>query len=148
MQGLPLLKPPYGRITAYDMNSGNIAWQVPYGRTPEAIANHPALEGLDIAPTGRTNRGGIFVTPTLAIAGEWGRDGARFPFDSTTPLGPGAMLQAYDKATGEVVGEVHMPAPQTGGPMTYMHDGRQYIVVPVGAAGFGSELVAYALPEE
>ena len=148
VQGLPLLKPPYGRITAYDMNSGNIAWQVPYGRTPDAIANHPALEGLDIPPTGRTNRGGIFVTPTLAIAGEWGRDGSRFPFDSTTSQGPGAMLQAYDKATGEVVGEVIMPAPQTGGPMTYMHEGRQYIVVPVGAAGFGSELVAFALPVE
>jgi len=148
VRGLPLIKPPYGRITAYDMNSGNIVWQVPYGSTPEAIENHPALEGLDIPPTGRTNRGGMFVTPTLAIAGEWGRDGSRFAFDSTTPQGPGAMLQAYDKATGQIVGEVYMPAPQTGGPMTYMHEGRQFIVVPVGAGGFGSELVAFALPAD
>jgi quinoprotein glucose dehydrogenase len=148
VQGLPLIKPPYGRITAYNMNSGNIIWQVPNGSTPEGIKNHPALEGLDIPPTGRTNRGGIFVTPTLLISGEWGVDGARFPFESTTPQGPGAMLRAHDKATGEVVGEVYMPAPQTGGPMTYMYQGRQYIVVPISARGFGSELIAFALPED
>jgi quinoprotein glucose dehydrogenase len=146
VQGLPLIKPPYGRITAYDMNTGNIVWQVANGSTPDAIKNHPALAGLDIPPTGRVTRGGIFVTPTLAIAGEWGDDGSRFPYESTTPQGPGAMLRAYDKASGEVVGEVYMPAPQTGAPMTYMHDGRQFIVVPIGAGGFGSELIAYALP--
>jgi len=148
VQGLPLIKPPYGRITAYDMSTGNIAWQVPYGETPEEIKNHPALEGVDIPMTGRVNRGGLIVTPTLMIAGDYGYDGGYLPYRGTTPEGPGALLKAYDKATGEIVGSVYMPGPQTGAPMTYMHEGRQYIVLPIGEPGFGSELIAFALPEE
>jgi len=147
VQGLPLIKPPYGRITAYDMNTGNIAWQVPYGETPEEIKNHPALAGADVPMTGRVNRGGLVVTPTLVIAGDYGFDGGYLRYRGSTPDGPGGLLKGYDKATGEIVGSVYMPAPQTGAPMTYMHEGRQYIVLPIAEPGFGSELIAFALPE-
>ena len=89
-------------------------------------------------PAGRA-RGGVLATSTLLIAGEHGF--------VTTPQGRGAMLRAYDKATGEDVGAVYMPAPQTGALMTYMLDDRQYVVVPVSGRGYGAELLAYALPE-
>src|SRR5690606_6860730 len=99
VQGLPLIKPPYGRITAYDMNTGNIVWQVPHGDTPDEVRNHPALAGLDIPRTGRPGRGGVLATATLLIAGEHGF--------VTTPHGRGAMLRAYDKKTGADVGAVY-----------------------------------------
>ncbi len=140
VQGLPIVKPPYGRITAFDMNSGDIVWQIPHGDTPDEVANHPALEGLDIPRTGRPGRGGVLATSTLLIAGESGF--------VTTPHGRGAMLRAYDKSTGIERGAVYMPAPQTGAPMTYMHDGRQFVVVPVSGMGYGAEFLAYALPVE
>ena len=112
-QGLPLIKPPYGRITAIDLNKGELVWQIAHGETPDNIRNHPALKGLTIPRTGRDGRIGTLVTKTLVIAGEGGfftlPDGRR-----------GAMLRAYDKATGKEVGAVYMPAPQTGSPMTYM----------------------------
>ena len=100
------------------MNKGDIAWQIAHGETPDNVRNHPALKGLNIPRTGRQGRMGTLVTKTLLIAGEGGF--------FTTPSGQrGAMLRAYDKATGKEVGEVYMPAPQTGSPMTYMLDGRQ-----------------------
>jgi quinoprotein glucose dehydrogenase len=136
---LPLIKPPYGRITAYDMHTGNIVWQVPHGETPDEIRNHPMLQGVEIPRTGRPGRGGVLATKTLLIAGEHGF--------ATTPYGRGALLRAYDKATGADVGAVYMPAPQTGAPMTYMLDGRQYVVVAVSGQDYGAELLAYALPE-
>jgi len=139
VQGLPLIKPPYGRITAIDMRAGEIAWQIPHGDTPDNIKNHPALRGIDIPRTGRQGRIGTLVTRTLVIAGEGGTvmmpDGRE-----------GAMLRAYDKASGEERGAVYMPAPQTGSPMTYMLDGRQYIVVAISEGGFPGELIAYRLP--
>ncbi len=93
VQGLPLIKPPYGRITAIDLNKGDLVWQVAHGDTPDAVRNHPALKGLNIPRTGRTNgRIGTLVTKSLVIAGE--------PGFNTTPNGRGAMLRAYDKATG------------------------------------------------
>ncbi len=139
VQGLPLIKPPYGRITAIDLNKGEIVWQVAHGDTPDVVRNHPALKGLNIPRTGRTNgRIGTLVTKTLVIAGE--------PGFVTTPNGRGAMLRAYDKATGQDAGAVYMPAPQTGSPMTYMLNGRQYLVVAIGGPGYSSELVAYRLP--
>jgi quinoprotein glucose dehydrogenase len=139
VQGLPLVKPPYGRITAIDLNKGEIVWQVPHGDTPDVIRNHPALKGLDIPRTGRGNgRIGTLVTKTLVIAGE--------PGFVTTPSGRGAMLRAYDKATGEDAGAVYIPAPQTGSPMTYMLGGKQYIVVAVGGPGYSGELLAFRLP--
>jgi quinoprotein glucose dehydrogenase len=141
VQGLPLLKPPYGRITATDLNKGDIVWQIAHGETPDAVRNHPALKGLNIPRTGRANgRIGVLVTKTLVIAGE--------PGFFTTPNGQrGAMLRAYDKATGNEVGAIYMPAPQTGSPMTYMLNGRQYLVVAISGAGYSAELVAFKLPE-
>ena len=158
VQGLPLIKPPYGRITAIDLNRGEILWQIAHGETPDVIRNHPALKGVSIPRTGREGRLGTLTTKTLVIAGEGGfftlPDGRR-----------GAMLRAYDKATGQERGAVYMPAPQTGSPMTYMLDGRQYIAVCVGwggwTAGFagdgapwlrnarrGNSVFVFALPKE
>ena len=139
VQGLPLIKPPYGRITALDMNKGTLVWQIAHGETPDNIKNHPALKGLTIPRTGRQGRIGVLVTKTLAIAGEGGF--------FTTPNGQrGAMLRAYDKATGQEVGAVYMPAPQTGSPMTYLHNGKQYIVVAISGQGYSGELIAFRVP--
>ena len=141
VQGLPLIKPPYGRITAFDMNRGELVWQVAHGETPDTIRDHPLLQGLDVPRTGRPGRIGVLVTSTLVIAGE--------PGFVTTPSGlRGAMLRAYDKATGEEVGSIYTPAPQTGTPMTYMLDGRQYLVVAVSGGTYSGELVAYRLPQD
>ncbi|HTM31957.1 MAG TPA: pyrroloquinoline quinone-dependent dehydrogenase [Vicinamibacterales bacterium] len=139
VQGLPLIKPPYGRITAIDLNKGDLVWQIAHGDTPDNVKNNPALKGLNIPRTGRPGRIGVLTTKTLLIAGEGGMN--------TTPKGQGAMLRAYNKATGEDVGAVYMPAPQTGSPMTYLLDGQQYITVSISAAGFPGELIAYKLPK-
>jgi quinoprotein glucose dehydrogenase len=139
VQGLPLVKPPYGRITAIDLNKGELVWQIAHGETPDNLRNHPALQGLSIPRTGRPGRIGTLATKTLLIAGEGGF--------FTAPNGQrGAMLRAYDKGTGQEVGAVYMPAPQTGSPMTYMLAGRQYIVVAISGAPYGGELVAFRLP--
>ena len=141
IDGIPIIKPPWGRITAIDLNLGEILWQVPHGETPDNIRNHPRLEGLDIPRTGRVGRIGTLVTKTLVIAGEGGT--------FTTPSGErGAMLRAYDKATGVEVGAVYMPAPQSGSPMTYVLDGVQYIVVATSGGGVAGELLAFRLPSE
>jgi quinoprotein glucose dehydrogenase len=139
IDGLPLLKPPYGMITAIDLTSGEIAWQVAHGDTPDNVKNHPALKGLKIPRTGRAGLLGPLVTKTLVICGEAGF--------ATTPLGVrGAMLRAYDKVSGADCGAVYMPAPQTGSPMTYRLDGEQYIALAIGGGSFSAELVAYRLP--
>ena len=139
VQGLPIMKPPYGQLTAIDLNKGEIMWQVPHGETPEAIRNHPALKGLNIPRTGRPGVVGSMVTKTLVVSGEAG-------FGPTPSGARGAMLRAYDKATGKEVGAVYMPAPQTGSPMTYMLNGKQYIVVAISGAGYSGELIAFRLP--
>ncbi len=138
VQGLPLLKPPYGRITAIDLNKGAIAWQVAHGETPDNVKNNPALKGIDIPRTGRQGRIGTLVTKTLVIAGEGG-------FATTSSGQRGAMLRAYDKATGKDAGAVYMPAPQTGSPMTYMLNGEQYIAVSISGGVYSGELVVYKL---
>jgi len=139
VQGLPLIKPPYGRITAIDLHKGELLWQVAHGETPDNVKNHPLLKGLNIPRTGRPGRIGTLVTKSLLIAGEGGvftlADGRR-----------GAMLRAYDKRSGQDAGAVYMPAPQTGSPMTYMLNGRQYIVVAISNANFPGELIAFRLP--
>ena len=141
VQGLPLMKPPYGRITAIDLTKGEIAWQIAHGDTPDNVKNHPALKGLKIPRTGRPGILGPLCTKTLVICGESGF--------ATTPVGVrGAMLRAYDKATGEEKGAVYMPAPQTGSPMTYMLGGQQYIVVAIGGGNYSAELLAFRLPQE
>ncbi|MGE3955705.1 MAG: pyrroloquinoline quinone-dependent dehydrogenase [Vicinamibacterales bacterium] len=140
VQGLPLIKPPYSRITAVDMDRGEFRWQVPFGETPDAIRNHPALKGLNLGPLGRQgNNSGTLVTKTILVAGE-------------TNLGPtpngqrGAMLRAFDKATGKEVGAHYMPAQQSGTPMTYMVDGRQYLIVAISGGSYTGELLAFRLP--
>jgi quinoprotein glucose dehydrogenase len=135
VEGLPVEKPPYGSITAINLDKGEILWQIAHGETPEQIRNHPLLRGLNIPRTGRPGIFGILVTKTLLIAGEHSVAGEQ-----------DAMLRAYDKANGKDVGAVPMPAGQTGTPMTYTLNGSQYIVVAVGRGGFPAELVAYQLP--
>ncbi len=137
MQGLPLVKPPYGRITALDLNKGELVWQIAHGDTPDNIRNHAALKGLTIPRTGRTGRIGVLTTKTLVIAGEGGFN--------TTPEGRGAYLRAYDKKTGADAGQVFMPAPQTGSPMTYAVNGTQYLTVSVSGPGHPGELLVYKL---
>src|SRR5262249_17757274 len=122
VQGLPLVKPPYGTLSAINLDKGEIAWQVPHGETPDSVRNHPALNGLNIPRTGQNGPVGLVVTKTLVIMGD--------PQVTTAPgRSRGAMLRAYDKSTGKEVGAVYMPAPQSGSPMTYMFNGRQYIIV-------------------
>ena len=140
VQGLPLIKPPYGTISAISLDRGEIVWQVPHGETPDVIRNHPALKGLEIPRTGQPGYGiGTLVTKTLVIAGD--------SQVTTTPTHPrGAMLRAYDKATGKEVGAVYMPAPQSGSPMTYMLNGQQHIVVAVSGGPYSGEYLAFKLP--
>jgi len=128
--GLPLVKPPYGRITAIDMNSGEHRWMAVNGDTPEDIKNNPALAGVTIPPTGKASRATLLVTKTLLFAGE-GYGGA-------------PILRAYDKATGAVVAEIPLPGAASSKPMTYMLDGKQYLVLAVGR-DTPAELVAFAL---
>ena len=140
VDGIPLIKPPWGRITAIDLNAGEILWQVPHGDTPDHIRNHPLLDGVDVPKTGRIGRVGTIVTRTLVIAGEAGM--------ATTETGElGAMLRAYDKSTGAEVGAVYMPAPASGAPMTYLHEGRQYVALAISGGGFPGEIIAFRLPE-
>jgi len=138
-QGLPLLKPPYGRISAINLDRGEILWQVAHGETPDSVRNHPALKGLNIPRTGQSGAVGVLVTKTLVIAGD--------PLATTAGNRPrGAMLRAYDKATGKEVGAVYMPAQQSGTPMTYALNGKQYIVVAIAGQGYSAELLALRLP--
>jgi len=141
VQGLPIIKPPYDRITAYDMNTGNILWQKTHSSTPDNIKNNAALKGLDLPRLGQPGRTfiGVLTTKSLVVAGEGGVH--------TNAQGQTvALLRAYDKSTGEdIPGEVNMPAKQTGSPMSYMHNGKQYIVISVSAQN-GAEILAYALP--
>ncbi|MEY4763256.1 MAG: hypothetical protein RLZZ200_3113 [Pseudomonadota bacterium] len=137
-EGLPLVKPPWGRITAIDLNSGLHRWMVPNADTPEWARDNPALAGLNIPRTGSFDQVGLLVTKTLLFSGEgsglW------------RPGGGGNKLRAHDKLTGEVLHEYVLPANQSGVPMTYAVGGRQYIVLAVGAKGQPGELVALTLP--
>jgi quinoprotein glucose dehydrogenase len=139
-QGLPLLKPPYGRITAINMDKGEFVWQIAHGETPDYIRNHPALKGLNIPRTGQSGYVGVLVTKTLVIAAD--------PQITTSAGHPrGAMLRAYNKATGKEVGAVWMPAPQSGSPMTYMVNGKQHIIVPISGGNYSGEFLAFRLPD-
>ena len=140
VRDLPIIKPPYGSMTAIDLNKGEILWQVPHGDTPDNVRNHPDLQGLVIPRTGRVGPIGTLVTKTLLIAGEKGV--------ATQPDGRrGALLRAYDKATGKDAGSVYMPAQQSGSPMTYSLNGKQYIVVAISGPGYSGEYVAFKLPD-
>ena len=139
-QGLPLIKPPWGRITAIDLNTGDHVWMVPNGEVPEYVKNHSAMKDIDTRNMGRPSRALLMVTKTLLFAPEGNNLWA-------SPAGAGGnMFRALDKKTGKVIHEMALPAMATGIPMTYMVDGRQFIVVAVGATGVPAELVALALP--
>jgi quinoprotein glucose dehydrogenase len=140
VQGLPMIKPPYGTISAISLDTGDIVWQIAHGDTPDAIRNNPALKGIDIPRTGQSGYNvGTLITKTLVIAGEG-------QVTTTAEHPRGAMLRAYDKATGKDAGAVFMPAPQTGSPMTYMLNGKQYIIVAVSGVVYTGEYIAYTLP--
>jgi quinoprotein glucose dehydrogenase len=138
-QGLPLMKPPYGRITAIDLNTGEHLWMMPNSDTPDWIKNHPALKGVAIPRTGSYEHAGLMVTKTLVFAGEGSG------LFATPPGMGGPKFRAYDKKTGEIISEFTLPENQSGVPMTYMYRGKQYIVVAVGAVGKPAELVALTL---
>jgi len=141
VQGLPLIKPPYDQVTAYNMNTGDIIWQKTHSSTPDDIRNHPALKGVTlpdrVGQPGRTFIGTL-TTKNLVIAGEGGVH--------TNAAGRRvALLRAYDKRTGADAGAVEMPNRQTGSPMSYQIDGRQFVVLAV-SGNDGAELLAFALP--
>jgi quinoprotein glucose dehydrogenase len=139
VKGLSIIKPPYGVITAIDVNKGELKWQVPYGETPDAVRNHPDLKGKNIGNTGQPGSVGLLVTKNLVIVGDSQL--------TTTPAHPrGAMLRGYDKNTGKEVGAVYMPAPQSGSPMSYQIDGKQYVIISVSGGSYSGEYIAYALP--
>ena len=139
VQGLPIVKPPYGVLSAINLDRGDLVFQVPHGDTPDAVRNHPALRGLNLPKTGQQGSVGLMVTKTLVILGD--------PQVTTTPEHPrGAMLRAYNKQTGAQVGAVWMPAPQSGSPMTYSVDGKQYIIVAVSGGSYSGEYIAFSLP--
>jgi quinoprotein glucose dehydrogenase len=135
VQGLEIVKPPYGRITAIDMNSGDHLWMIANADTPDQIKNHRLLEGVDIERTGIPTRSGILVTKSLLFVGE-----------GTGGRGASPIFRAVDKATGEIIAELDLPNNQSGLPFTYEHDGKQYLAMFVSGGGQAAELVAYALP--
>jgi quinoprotein glucose dehydrogenase len=142
-RGLPLIKPPYGVVTAIDLNQGTIAWQVAHGDGPR---DHPDLKALNLPPLGASSHtylssGGPLVTKTLLFLNQ---------VQTKSDLSLSAtefFMRAFDKKTGAVVWEHRMTEPPFGTPMTYVHKGRQYLVVATGGAGTAGRLVAFALPD-
>jgi glucose dehydrogenase len=138
IHGLPLIKPPYGRIVAIDLNRGEHAWTAVNGDGPR---DHPLLKDLHLPPLGTASRPTALVTKTLLFIG----DGSNV-FGGTHPSMWGTKFRAYDKASGTVLWEIDLPAGTTSGPMTYLAKGKQYIVVPIGGRDRPAEWVALALP--
>jgi glucose dehydrogenase len=138
IDGLPLIKPPYGRIVAYDMNRGEQAWTAVNGDGPR---NHPLLKDLKLPPLGTASRPTALVTRTLLFIG----DGSNL-FGGIHPSMWGKAFRAYDKATGKVIWETELPSGTTSGPMTYLTRGKQYIVVPIGGRDEPAEWIALGLP--
>jgi quinoprotein glucose dehydrogenase len=140
VEGLSLLKPPYGVLSAIQLDRGELLWQVPHGDTPDNVRNHPKLKGMNIPKTGQGGSVGLAITKTLVILGD--------PQLTNMPdRGRGAMLRAYDKKTGQQVGAVFMPAQQSGSPMTYLANGKQYIIVAVSGGNYSGEYIAFKLPD-
>ena len=127
--GLPYFKPPYSTITAYDMNTGEIAFQVPTGETPDRIRNNPALDGIDVGDTGTGNAVTMVSTANMLVYSDMDHDGQT------------ALLYGLDKKTGEEVGRIEVPAQSRYGMSSWKHDGHQYIILQT-----GSKLTAMALP--
>ena len=140
-QGLPLVKPPYKRVTAIDLNSGDHVWMSPHGDGPR---NHPALRDLGLPALGGhsgMHGGGPLVTRTVLIVNSGGRD-------VEDMAAAARAITAYDKDSGEYLGSVPLPGIPYGNPVSYLHEGKQYIAVAVGTSGSdaGAELIALALP--
>ncbi len=135
VQGLELVKPPYGRITAIDMNSGEHLWMISNADTPDRLKNHPLLKGVDLPRTGIPTRAGIVLTKSLLFVAE-----------GTGAVGASPIFRAVDKQTGDILAEINLPANQTGLPFTYAHNGKQYVAMFVGGGGEPAELIAFALP--
>lgn len=152
-QGLPLLKPPYGRVTAIDLNTGEHVWMQPVGEGPR---DHPALAGLDLPRLGWPQRSHPLLTKTLLFVGQEARtwdyflsltDGSRIEVTDTESLSRfHPKLYAYDKRTGELRAEIDVPANISGAPISYLVAGKQLIVFPIGGASGDVELVALGLP--
>ena len=139
MQGLPIVKPPYGVISAVNLDKGVLSWQVPYGETPDNVRQILKDKNINVENTGMNGSVGVLITKTLVILGDSQVTSVTHP--------RGAMMRAYDKATGKEVGAVWMPAPVSGSPMTYMWQGRQYIIIAVSGGTYSGEYIAFALPE-
>jgi quinoprotein glucose dehydrogenase len=149
LDGLPLFKPPYSRVTAIDLNTGTIAWQVPLGDGPRS---HPLLKDLKLGPLGDGTRANPLVTASLLFVSQFSgglgtatalKVGDR---ELTNPPRPTPKFRAFDKQTGEVVWETELPLTPAASPMTYSSAGKQFIVLAVGG-GSQAELIAYALPD-
>lgn len=137
-RGLPLVKPPYGRITAIDLKTGEHVWSVPNGDGPR---DHPLLKHLNLPQLGQPGRVAPLLTRTLLFAGEGDKVGISMP-----PFSGGKLFRAYDKATGKELWKIDLGAGTTGAPMTYQYKGKQYIVVAVGSVDHDAEIVALSLP--
>ncbi len=150
IQGLPLWKPPYGRVTAIDLNTGEHRWMKPLGRNP-SLEENPGLKALNLPPTGRPSRSHVLITKTLLVVAQEGNtqrsDGAPDGYATVNEFAViDPKLRAYDKQTGELIGEIDLPRNATGGPMTYFLHGKQYIVFPTGGSNLLPELIALSLP--
>ncbi len=133
------MKPPYGRITAIDLDKGEIVWQIAHGETPDNIRNNPALKGMNIPRTGQAGIIGTLTTKTLVIAGEAG-------FSPLPRANAARCCALMTRPAARKSGAVYMPAPQTGSPMTYMLNGSSIIVVAISGGTYSGELMAFRLP--
>ncbi len=138
IQGLPIVKPPYGRVTAYDMNKGTQVWMAANGNGPR---NHPLLKDLNLPPLGNQGRPAPLLTKTLLFLA----DSSDAVMGQAGISGP-AKFRVFDKANGKVITELDLPVGATGGPMTYLDGGKQYIVIPVGGKTYGAGWIAFSLP--
>ena len=147
-RGLPLVKPPYGSITAIDLNSGEHLWRTTVGKGP---VDHPALKGLDLPDMGWDNRTFVLATPNLLLATSQDPHGLAEAGEDYF-VDRDAYLRAYELASGEEIGSVELPSNAYGAPMSYMAGGRQYVVVSLGnylgESGRPPELIALAIPHE
>ncbi len=148
-QRLPLFKPPYGRITAIDMNTGEHVWMVPNGDGPR---DNPAIAHLNLGKLGWPGRPSPLLTRSLLFIGEGltnQRPGGRIPFDMPVEVATnsgGPMFRAYDKDSGDVIWEIELEAGTTGAPISYMYEGKQYITVSIGDREHEPEILAFTLP--
>jgi quinoprotein glucose dehydrogenase len=139
IDGLPIVKPPYGVISAINLDKGELTWKVPYGETPDNVRNTLKAMNIDPGNTGMNGSVGVLITKTLVILGDSQVTSITHP--------RGAMMRAYDKMTGKEVGAVLMPAPVSGSPMTYMWQGKQYIIIAISGGTYSGEYISFALPD-